>query len=143
MTQKVDGFIRPTQTLGKNGGLLQSGIREMVQRVSNANLNGLGQHAKYCPMASKAGQSVSGQVSIAEGVYAQLLAEEGAGLWVCTTSQEPAEEQAYGQTQPQARPTDPSPGSIFSGPDSFPTALPWSSNSTLRLSARSARQLSV
>lgn len=70
-----------------------------------------------------------------QGSAAQLPAGEGAGLWVCTASQESAGQRACRQAQPQARPTDPSPGSIFPGPDSLPTALPWSSSSTLRLAA--------
>lgn len=48
---------------GGQGGLLHSGIREMVQRVSNGNLNGLGQHAKYFLMAQNSASKHDGQQS--------------------------------------------------------------------------------
>lgn len=49
--------------MGVVGRLLHSGIREMVQRVSNAKLNGLGQHAKYLLMAQNSASKHDGQQS--------------------------------------------------------------------------------
>lgn len=122
--------LDPHRRWAEMGGLLHGGIGEMVERVSNKSLHSLGQRAKCLLMAQDSAKQVRGCQAWGPATLQGLLpAPSAGGSQAVGLHCLSGVSRALGSWAGSAPGSIhwPLHGSILFGPDSLPTALPWSS----------------